>query len=87
MKVVAYDYVLRQACELTGRVYPPTTEEASAFSTYIGMSLRQAWEAYDWGDFKLVSQEFFAKDYDSAQQYKPSQKVNLHERNSNHRLL
>ena len=69
MKVVAYDYVLRQACELTGRVYPPTTEEASAFSTYIGMALRQAWEAYDWGDFKLVSQEFFAKDYDPEEQY------------------
>jgi len=69
MKTVDFDYVLRQACELTGRVYPPTTEEASAFSTYIGMALRQAWEAYDWGDFKLVSQEFFAPDYDSTQTY------------------
>ena len=69
MKLVDYDYVLRQACELTGRVYPPTTEEASAFSTFIGMALRQAWEAYSWGDFSLTTQEWFAPDYNNAATY------------------
>lgn len=75
MKLVPFDYVLRQACELTGRVYPPTTEEASAFSTFIGMALRQAWEAYDWGDYRLITQEWFAPDYSSTSTYNSGQVI------------
>lgn len=68
-KTVSYSYVLQKACELTGRVYPPTTEEASFFRTFIGSALRQAWEAFDWPDQTIIQQEFFAPTYSSATSY------------------
>lgn len=68
-KTVTYSYVLRKACEMTGRTYPPTTEEANFFRTFIGTALRQAWEAFDWPDQTIVQQEFFAPEYSSATAY------------------
>jgi len=68
-KTVSYSYVLQKACELTGRTYPPTTEEASFFRTFIGSALRQAWEAFDWPDQTIVQQEFFAPTYSASTAY------------------
>jgi hypothetical protein len=68
-KTVSYTYVLQKACELTGRVYPPTTEEASFFRTFINSALRQAWEAFDWPEQTIVQQEFFARTYSAATTY------------------
>lgn len=68
-KTVTYEYVLRKACELTGRTYPPTTEEANFFRTFINSGLRQAWEAFDWPEQTIVQQEFFAPTYSSATAY------------------
>lgn len=62
-KTVSYSYVLQKACEMTGRTYPPTTEEASFFRTFIGTALRQAWEAFDWPDHTVIQQEKFAQTY------------------------
>lgn len=69
MKTVSYAYVLQKACELTGRVYPPTTEEATFFRTFIGSALRQAWEAFDWPEQTVTQQEFFAQTYSAATTY------------------
>jgi len=68
-KTVTYSYVLRKACEMTGRTYPPTTEEANFFRTFIGTALRQAWEAFDWPEQTITQQEFFAPDYSSTESY------------------
>ena len=68
-KTVTYTYVLQKACELTGRVYPPTTEEASFFRTFIGTALRQAWESWDWPEQVVVQQEFFAPTFSLATTY------------------
>jgi hypothetical protein len=68
-KTVTYSYVLRKACEMTGRTYPPTTEEANFFRTFIGTAIRQAWEAFDWPEQLVVQQEFFAPDYSAATAY------------------
>ena len=68
-KTVSYTYVIQKACELTGRVYPPTTEEASFFRTFIGTAIRQAWEAFDWPEQTVTQQEFFALDYSSSSTY------------------
>lgn len=68
-KTVSYTYVLQKACELTGRVYPPTTEEASFFRTFIGSALRQAWEAFDWPEQTVTQQEFFAPTYSTTTAY------------------
>lgn len=68
-KTVSYTYVLQKACELTGRTYPPTTEEATFFRTFIGSALRQAWEAFDWPEQTIVQQEFFARTYNAATTY------------------
>ena len=70
MRTVTYDYVLQRACELTGRVFSTlTTEEANFFRTFISMSLRSAWECFDWPEQTVYQQEFFAADYDSATTY------------------
>lgn len=69
MKTVSYAYVLQKACELTGRTYPPTTEEASFFRTFIGSALRQAWEAFDWPEQTVTQQEFFAPTYSQTESY------------------
>lgn len=68
-KTVTYSYVLRKACEMTGRTYPPTTEEANFFRTFIGTALRQAWEAFDWPEQTVTQQEFFAPTYSSTESY------------------
>lgn len=68
-KTVTYSYVLQKTCELTGRVYPPTNEEASFFRTFIGTALRQAWEAFDWPEQTVTQQEFFASTYSSTESY------------------
>ena len=68
-KTVPYSYVLQKACELTGRVYPPTTEEASFFRTFIGTAIRQSWEAFDWPEQTVTQQEFFAKTYSASASY------------------
>ncbi len=54
---------------MTGRTYPPTTEEANFFRTFIGTALRQAWEAFDWPEQTITQQEFFAPDYSSTESY------------------
>lgn len=70
MRTVSYDYVLQRACELTGRVFSTlTTEEANFFRTFISMSLRSAWECFDWPEQTVYQQEFFAANYDPSQLY------------------
>lgn len=70
MRTVSYDYVLQRACELTGRVFSTlTTEEANFFRTFISMSLRSAWECFDWPEQTVYQQEFFAPNYDPTQLY------------------
>ena len=70
MRTVTYDYVLQRACELTGRVFSTlTTEESNLFRTFISMSLRSAWECFDWPEQTVYQQEFFAANYSSVQNY------------------
>ena len=70
MRTVTYDYVLQRACELTGRVFSTlTTEEANLFRTFISMSLRSAWECFDWPEQTVYQQEFFAPNYSGTQVY------------------
>lgn len=69
MKTVTYTYVLQKAVELTGRIYPPSTEDAAVFRTFIGSALRQAWEAFDWPDVTQITQEFFAPTYSNSTSY------------------
>jgi hypothetical protein len=70
MRTVTYDYVLQRACELTGRVFSTlTTEEANFFRTFISMSLRSAWECFNWPEQTVYQQEFFAPNYSSSQLY------------------
>ena len=70
MRTVTYDYVLQRACELTGRVFSTlTTEESNLFRTFISMSLRSAWECFDWPEQTVYQQEFFARNYSAAQVY------------------
>jgi hypothetical protein len=54
---------------MTGRTYPPTTEEANFFRTFIGTALRQAWEAFDWPEQTITQQEFFAPTYSALESY------------------
>ena len=70
MRTVSYDYVLQRACELTGRVFSTlTTEEANLFRTFISMSLRSAWECFNWPEQTVYQQEFFAPNYSAATTY------------------
>ena len=70
MRTVTYDYVLQRACELTGRVFSTlTTEESNFFRTFISMSLRSAWECFDWPEQTVYEQQYFAANYDPAQLY------------------
>jgi len=70
MRTVTYDYVLQRACELTGRVFSAlTTEESNLFRTFISMSLRSAWECFNWPEQTVYQQEYFAPNYSSAQVY------------------
>lgn len=70
MRTVTYDYVLQRACELTGRVFSTlTTEEANFFRTFISMSLRSAWECFNWPEQTVYQQEFFAATYAYATTY------------------
>ena len=70
MRTVSYDYVLQRACELTGRVFSTlTTEESNFFRTFISMSLRSAWECFDWPEQTVYQQEFFAPTYTYATTY------------------
>lgn len=70
MRTVTYDYVLQRACELTGRVFSTlTTEESNLFRTFISMSLRSAWECFDWPEQTVYQQEFFAPNYSASQVY------------------
>jgi len=70
MRTVSYDYVLQRACELTGRVFSTlTTEESNFFRTFISMSLRSAWECFDWPEQTVYQQEFFAPNYSDAITY------------------
>jgi len=70
MRTVTYDYVLQRACELTGRVFSTlTTEESNFFRTFISMSLRSAWECFNWPEQTVYQQEFFAPNYAYATTY------------------
>ena len=70
MRTVSYDYVLQRACELTGRVFSTlTTEESNFFRTFISMSLRSAWECFDWPEQTVYQQEFFAPTYSYQDTY------------------
>jgi hypothetical protein len=70
MRTVTYDYVLQRACELTGRVFSSlTTEESNLFRTFISMSLRSAWECFNWPEQTVYQQEFFAANYSAVQNY------------------
>ena len=70
MRTVTYDYVLQRACELTGRVFSTlTTEESNLCRTFISMSLRSAWECFNWPEQTVYQQEFFAPNYSSATSY------------------
>ena len=70
MRTVTYDYVLQRACELTGRVFSTlTTEESNFFRTFISMSLRSAWECFDWPEQTVYEEQYFAANYDPTQLY------------------
>jgi hypothetical protein len=70
MRTVTYDYVLQRACELTGRVFSSlTTEESNLFRTFISMSLRSAWECFNWPEQTVYQQEYFAANYSAVQSY------------------
>lgn len=69
MRTVSYTYVLQKACELTGRVYPPTTEEATMMRSFASMGLRQAWECFDWPEVTVIQKEFFAPDWNRLSTY------------------
>lgn len=70
MRTVTYDYVLQRACELTGRVFSTlTTEESNFFRTFISMSLRSAWECFDWPEQTVYQQEFFAPTFTYSNTY------------------
>jgi len=70
MRTVTYDYVLQRASELTGRVFSSlTTEESNMFRTFISMSLRSAWECFDWPEQTVYQQEFFAPTYTASATY------------------
>lgn len=59
MRTVTYTSVLQKAVELTGRVYPPTIEEASFFRSYIETALRKIWEKFPWPETIAVQKEYF----------------------------
>lgn len=69
MKTQTYTYVLQRAVELTGRVYPPSTEEANLFRSFIANNLRRFWEMFPWPDLISTTQYFFANDYESSTAY------------------
>jgi len=69
MRTSLYSSVLQQSCELTGRVYPPSVEEAGMFRTYIGLALTQAWEFYNWPEMREYSKEYFAPPYGGGTNY------------------
>ena len=69
MRTSLYSTVLQQSCELTGRVYPPSVEEAGMFRTYIGLALTQAWEFYNWPEMREYSKEYFAAPYGGSTFY------------------
>ena len=64
-----YASVLQRATELTGRVYPPSTEEAGIFRGFLAQNLRFNWESFPWPEDMQVTQEFFAPDYSAATAY------------------
>jgi hypothetical protein len=61
VNTVTYNYVLERACELTGRVYPPQTEEEPAFRGFIAMALRKIWEKFPWPDTVTVEKVYLAQ--------------------------
>lgn len=65
MNTVTYNYVLERACELTGRVYPPQTEEEPAFRGFIAMALRKIWEKFPWPDTEVVEKVYIARPWDA----------------------
>jgi len=69
MKTQTYEYVLQRAVELTGRVYPCTTEEATLFRSFIAHNLRRYWEMFPWPDLITATQYFFAADYSASTTY------------------
>jgi len=60
MKTVTYASVLQKAVELTGRVYPPTNEEATVFRGFISTALRKIWEKFPWPETVAVEKFYFA---------------------------
>ena len=60
MKTVTYASVLRKAVELTGRIYPPSTEEATIFRGFISTALRKIWEKFPWPETMAVEKMYFA---------------------------
>lgn len=69
MKTQTYTYVLQRAVEMTGRVYPPSTEEANLFRSFIAHSLRRFWEMFPWPDLISTTQYFFADTYSASTAY------------------
>lgn len=69
MKTQTYAYVLQRAVELTGRVYPPLTEEATQMRGFMAQGLRMFWEMFPWSDLESAPQYFFADDYSSSTTY------------------
>lgn len=66
MNTVTYNYVLERACELTGRVYPPQTEEEPAFRGFIAQALRKIWEKFPWPDTISVEKVYVAQPWDTV---------------------
>ncbi len=69
MKTQTYAYVLQRAVELTGRAYPPLTEEANQFRGFMAQGLRMFWEMFPWSDLESAPQYFFASDYSASTTY------------------
>ena len=63
MKTQTYEYVLQRAVELTGRVWPPSVEQATMFRGYIAAALRKYWEKYTWPETMVYQQEYFGRTF------------------------
>lgn len=61
IRVSLWEDTLALACELTGRVYPPSTEEANSFKAHMMSALRKIWDAFPWPETIVYQQEYFCQ--------------------------
>ena len=61
IRVSLWEDTLALACELTGRTYPPSTEEAGSFKAHMMSALRKMWESFPWPETIVFQQEYFCQ--------------------------